>query len=125
MTALVVKVLSLVAERQIVPFGEKGRSAQTVPLEHIRHPVSYLLSVQEADGSFGDPNPVLHRGVLVISIGYMLECANTYKSIKWVNKFDLTAKLSPIFNIGWRRPKSIHDGFYNTGTLPLPSISAF
>lgn len=100
MTALVVKVLSLVAERQIVTFGQQGRRARTVPLEHIRHPVSYLLSVQEADGSFGDPNPVLHRGVLVIPIGYMLECANTQKSIKCGNKLNgsnLTAKLSLYF----------------------------
>lgn len=77
MTALVVKVLSLVAERQTVAFGQQGRNARAVPLEEIRHPVSYLLSAQETDGSFGDPNPVLHRGVLVIAIGYMLEHAYT------------------------------------------------
>ncbi|XP_051262420.1 complement C4 [Dicentrarchus labrax] len=63
-TALVVKVLSLVAERQIVAFGQQGRRAQFVPEEEIRRPVSYLLSVQKGDGSFTDPQPVLHRGIL-------------------------------------------------------------
>lgn len=67
MTALIVKVLSLVAERQTFALGQQGRTARVVPVEEIRHPVSYLLSVQENDGSFGDPNPVLHRGVLVIA----------------------------------------------------------
>ncbi|XP_074510063.1 complement C4-B [Sebastes fasciatus] len=63
-TALVVKVLSLVAQRQIVAFGQQGRNARVVPEEQIRVSVSYLLSVQKTDGSFGDPHPVLHRGVL-------------------------------------------------------------
>ncbi|XP_029307472.1 complement C4-B [Cottoperca gobio] len=63
-TALVVKVLSLVAQRQTETFGQQGRKAKVVPAEEIRHSVSYLLSVQTADGSFSDPHPVLHRGVL-------------------------------------------------------------
>ncbi|XP_070691097.1 complement C4-B [Pempheris klunzingeri] len=63
-TALVVKVLSLVAQRQIVTFGQQGRRVRVVPMEEIRRPVSHLLSVQKADGSFSDPQPVLHRGVL-------------------------------------------------------------
>ncbi|XP_038567629.1 complement C4-B-like [Micropterus salmoides] len=63
-TALVVKVLSLVAARQTAAFGVQGRKARVVPEEEIRRPVSYLLSVQKSDGSFGDPHPVLHRGVL-------------------------------------------------------------
>ncbi|XP_033496481.2 complement C4-B [Epinephelus lanceolatus] len=63
-TALVVKVLSLVAQRQTVAFGQQGRKARVVPEEEIRQSVSYLLSVQKTDGSFSDPNPVLHRGVL-------------------------------------------------------------
>ncbi|XP_070767453.1 complement C4-B [Enoplosus armatus] len=63
-TALVVKVLSLVAQRQVVTFGVQGRRARVVPEEEIRRPVSYLLSEQNIDGSFTDPHPVLHRGVL-------------------------------------------------------------
>ena len=59
------KVFSLVAQRQTAAVGEQGRRAKVVPEEEIRHPVSYLLTVQKTDGSFSDPNPVLHRGVLV------------------------------------------------------------
>lgn len=64
-TALVVKVLSLVAQRQAVAVGLQGRIARVVPAEEIMHSVNYLLSVQKADGSFSDPHPVLHRQVLV------------------------------------------------------------
>ncbi|KAI3360945.1 hypothetical protein L3Q82_013149, partial [Scortum barcoo] len=63
-TALVVKVLSLVAQRQIAAFGVQGRRPRVVPEEEIRQPVQYLLTVQQSDGSFRDPQPVLHRGVL-------------------------------------------------------------
>ncbi|XP_039974312.1 complement C4-B isoform X2 [Xiphias gladius] len=63
-TALVVKVLSLVAQRQAVAVGLQGRIARVVPAEEIMHSVNYLLSVQKADGSFSDPHPVLHRQVL-------------------------------------------------------------
>ena len=65
MTALVVKVLSLVAERQVVALGQQGRRARVVPYEEIRRPVRFLLSVQKDDGSIGDPHPVMHRNVLV------------------------------------------------------------
>ncbi|KAI9536511.1 hypothetical protein NQZ68_032306 [Dissostichus eleginoides] len=63
-TALVVKVLSLVGQRQTVAFGQQGRKARVVPAEKIRHSVRYLLSVQNTDGSYRDPHPVLHKGVL-------------------------------------------------------------
>ncbi|XP_054903924.1 complement C4-B [Poeciliopsis prolifica] len=63
-TALVVKVLSLVAERQTDGHGEQGRLLKVVPEEEIHHPVRYLMSVQQSDGSFRDPEPVLHRNVL-------------------------------------------------------------
>ncbi|KAF3691807.1 Complement C4 Complement C4 beta chain [Channa argus] len=63
MTAHVVKVLSMVAERQSVAFGAQGRKARIVPEEEIRIPVRYLLSAQKADGSFSDPHPVLHRAL--------------------------------------------------------------
>lgn len=62
-TALVVKILSLVAQRQT--FGQQGRAAKVVPEEEITHSVRYLLSVQKNDGSFSDQHPVLHRNVLV------------------------------------------------------------
>ncbi|KAJ4930608.1 hypothetical protein JOQ06_024917 [Pogonophryne albipinna] len=63
-TAYVVKVLSLVGQRQTMAFGQQGRKARVVPEEEIRHSVRYLLSVQNTDGSYHDPNPVLHTGVL-------------------------------------------------------------
>uniref|UniRef100_A0A3B5QKN4 Complement C4B (Chido/Rodgers blood group) n=1 Tax=Xiphophorus maculatus TaxID=8083 RepID=A0A3B5QKN4_XIPMA len=63
-TALVVKVLSLVAERQTDGQGARGRLLKVVPEEEIHHPVRYLMSVQQSDGSFRDPEPVLHRHVL-------------------------------------------------------------
>ncbi|XP_015258224.1 PREDICTED: complement C4-B-like [Cyprinodon variegatus] len=63
-TALVVKILSLIAELQTYDHGVKGRELNVIPLQKINQPVSYLLSVQQHDGSFRDPNPVLHRGVL-------------------------------------------------------------
>ncbi|CAK6960493.1 complement C4-B isoform X1 [Scomber scombrus] len=63
-TALAVKFLSLLAERQIVAVGQQGRSARVVAYEEIREPVQYLLSVQNNDGSFSDPQPVLHKGIL-------------------------------------------------------------
>lgn len=71
MTALVVKVLSLIAERQVVAIGQQGRKAKIVPFHEIRHSVRFLLSVQEADGSFGDPHPVVHIGDLVNAAPYL------------------------------------------------------
>ncbi len=68
MTALVVKVLSLIAERQTVAAGQQGRQARVVPYEDIRHPVSFLLTAQKNDGSYGDVHPVLHIGILVTSL---------------------------------------------------------
>ncbi|CAJ1061688.1 complement C4-B isoform X2 [Xyrichtys novacula] len=63
-TALVVKVFSLVAQRQSQSFGQQTRVANVVPVEEIRQPVRFLLSKQRNDGSFTDPHQVLHRGVL-------------------------------------------------------------
>uniref|UniRef100_A0A7N6AWB9 Complement 4B (Chido blood group) n=1 Tax=Anabas testudineus TaxID=64144 RepID=A0A7N6AWB9_ANATE len=65
LTAYVLKVLAMVAERQKVSFGAQGRKAVILPEEQISHTVSYLLSVQNTHGSFTDQFPVLHRGVLV------------------------------------------------------------
>uniref|UniRef100_UPI003AB09B23 complement C4-B n=1 Tax=Centroberyx gerrardi TaxID=166262 RepID=UPI003AB09B23 len=59
LTGLVVKVLSLLAERQAVITGQ--RQAKVVSEEEISHSVRYLLSVQNDDGSFTDPHPVIHN----------------------------------------------------------------
>lgn len=68
-TALVVKIFSLVAQRQTAVFGLQGRINKVVPEINIRKPVKYLLKIQNTqDGSFSDPNPVIHRGVLVTSL---------------------------------------------------------
>ncbi|XP_062322694.1 complement C4-B isoform X2 [Osmerus eperlanus] len=65
LTGLVVKVLSLVAERQALVSGEKGRitRVQVVSHDDITVSVQYLLSKQNDDGSFIDPNPVYHREI--------------------------------------------------------------
>ncbi|XP_031154830.1 complement C4-B [Sander lucioperca] len=63
-TALIVKVLSLVAQRQTMTFEKKEWNAWVVPEDEIRHSVRYLLSVQNSDGSFSDPHRVLRRRVL-------------------------------------------------------------
>ncbi|KAM8735978.1 complement C4-B [Acanthopagrus schlegelii] len=64
LTALVVKVLSMVAERQAVVSGQQDRNARIVPEDEIRHSVRYLLSVQESDGTYRETQRMLHRGVL-------------------------------------------------------------
>ncbi|KAL0985509.1 hypothetical protein UPYG_G00157810 [Umbra pygmaea] len=61
LTGLVVKVMSLVAERQREGGRETGRQATVVDQKDISHSVKYLLDKQEKDGSFIDPNPVIHR----------------------------------------------------------------
>jgi len=66
-TALVVKILSLIAERQTAVFGPQSRNADEVPRAEIQQSVNYLLSQQQSDGSFPDPNPFLHRYILVTS----------------------------------------------------------
>ncbi|CAL8286667.1 unnamed protein product [Merluccius merluccius] len=63
LTALIVKVLSLLAERQSVGVGQRGHMGRDVTNEDISHSVRFLLSVQKPDGSFTDPNPVLDRSL--------------------------------------------------------------
>ncbi|KAM7383630.1 hypothetical protein PAMP_003265 [Pampus punctatissimus] len=63
LTALVVRVLSLVAERQTVSFGPQGRRSW-INTQEIMKPVRYLVRIQNVDGSFSDAHPVLHRNVL-------------------------------------------------------------
>ncbi|KAL7875318.1 hypothetical protein SRHO_G00062880 [Serrasalmus rhombeus] len=57
LTALVVKVLSLVAECELVANGDQ----QIVSQLEIQRPVNYLINKQNSDGSFSDPHPVIHR----------------------------------------------------------------
>ncbi|KAM3614252.1 uncharacterized protein V6R79_011677 [Siganus canaliculatus] len=64
LTALVVKVLSLVAERQKAVVGQQTRRGRTVPEDEIRHSVRFLLTAQDTDGSFLETQRVLHRGTL-------------------------------------------------------------
>lgn len=71
MTALVVKVISMIAERQQMVVGQQGRIARVVPLSQIQHSVRFLLSGQQGDGSFGDPHQVLHRGIMVFMTIYI------------------------------------------------------
>uniref|UniRef100_A0A671R434 Complement C4-like n=1 Tax=Sinocyclocheilus anshuiensis TaxID=1608454 RepID=A0A671R434_9TELE len=61
LTALVVKVLSLVAERQIETLEQQGTTEKMISQEDIRHAVTYLIKTQSSDGSFTDANPVYHR----------------------------------------------------------------
>ncbi|TSK34711.1 Complement C4 [Bagarius yarrelli] len=57
LTALVVKVLSLVAECEM-SFSE---DKQIISQLEIRDSVNYLVNKQGEDGSFTDPHPVIHR----------------------------------------------------------------
>uniref|UniRef100_A0A8C1U1I6 Complement 4B (Chido blood group) n=1 Tax=Cyprinus carpio TaxID=7962 RepID=A0A8C1U1I6_CYPCA len=61
LTALVVKVLSLVAERQIETLEQQGTTEKMISQMDIRHAVTYLIKTQSSDGSFTDTNPVIHR----------------------------------------------------------------
>uniref|UniRef100_A0A3B1JUU4 Complement C4B (Chido/Rodgers blood group) n=1 Tax=Astyanax mexicanus TaxID=7994 RepID=A0A3B1JUU4_ASTMX len=57
LTALVVKVLSLVAECELSTKSQQ----QIVSQKEIRDSVKYLIKTQNKDGSFSDPHPVIHR----------------------------------------------------------------
>ncbi|XP_060777748.1 complement C4-B isoform X2 [Neoarius graeffei] len=57
LTALVVKVLSLVADCQLATTEDKEIVSQI----EIRKSVKYIIEQQQKDGSFTDPNPVIHR----------------------------------------------------------------
>lgn len=62
LTALVVKVLSLVADRQRAVEGEQGRREKVITEQDIQQSVAYLVDKQnKKDGSFSDPKPVIHR----------------------------------------------------------------
>lgn len=60
-----VKVLSLVAERQIETLEQQGTTEKIISQEDIRHTVTYLIKTQSSDGSFTDANPVYHREMQV------------------------------------------------------------
>ncbi|KAK3551289.1 hypothetical protein QTP70_013944 [Hemibagrus guttatus] len=57
LTALVVKVLSLVADCELAVTEDKMIVSQL----EIRNSVNYLITHQDEDGSFIDHNPVIHR----------------------------------------------------------------
>ncbi|XP_067305139.1 complement C4-B [Pseudorasbora parva] len=61
LTALVVKVLSIVADRQIETLEQHGTTERLISQEDIRQSVTYLVKKQSSDGSFTDANPVIHR----------------------------------------------------------------
>lgn len=61
-----VKVLSLVAERQIETKEQKGLTEKEISQEEIRKSVIYLINTQNSDGSFSDSNPVIHREMQVL-----------------------------------------------------------
>ncbi|XP_039530527.1 complement C4-B [Pimephales promelas] len=61
LTALVVKVLSIVADRQIETLEQQGKTERLISQEDIRQAVTYLIGTQSSDGSFTDANPVIHR----------------------------------------------------------------
>lgn len=61
LTALVVKVLSLVAERQEATLRQRGSPEKIVSEKDISVSVKYLMGQQNKDGSFTDPHPVIHR----------------------------------------------------------------
>ncbi|XP_073728066.1 complement C4-B isoform X2 [Misgurnus anguillicaudatus] len=61
LTALVVKVLSLVADRQIETREQQGTAEKDISNRDIQQAVNYLIETQNPDGSFTDPKPVIHR----------------------------------------------------------------
>lgn len=82
-----VKVLSMIAERQVLAIGQQGRRAKLVPFHEIRHSVSYLLSVQKNDGSFGDSHPVVYLEVLVIEAPYLFSYRLTPIGLNYICVF--------------------------------------
>lgn len=66
LTALVVKVLSLVADRQIETKQQRGVTEKEISQQEIRKSVMYLIKTQNSDGSFSDSNPVIHREMQVL-----------------------------------------------------------
>ncbi|XP_056448292.1 LOW QUALITY PROTEIN: complement C3-like [Gadus chalcogrammus] len=65
LTALVVKVLSLLADRQMAGRGgsPQGHIRRDVSNQDISTSVRFLMSVQKQDGSYSDPHPVYHREI--------------------------------------------------------------
>lgn len=98
--------------------GQQGRTARVVPLSEIKHSVGYLISVQKGDGSFGDPHPVLHRGLMVIMTVY-IKCIQAIRSGGVCSCSDSIVFVCLIPER--RGPQSFHDGFCNNCTLPINS----
>ncbi|XP_073703933.1 complement C4-B [Garra rufa] len=101
LTALVVKVLSLVAERQIETLEQQGSIEKMISQEDIRHAVTYLIKTQSSDGSFTDANPVYHRemqgGIGGVEQDASLTAFITiavYRSLPYLDKEAIDAKKS-------------------------------
>lgn len=99
MTALVVKVISMIAERQQMVMGQPRRIARVVPLSQIQHSVGYLLSVQQGDGSFGDPHPVLHRGLMVFQTIYMYKYIQATQTSDMCSHSNLTVFVRFVYRL--------------------------
>ncbi|XP_023820303.1 LOW QUALITY PROTEIN: complement C4 [Oryzias latipes] len=63
-TALVVKMLSLITERQSTAVGPNSQLLKVVPQKEITEPVEFLLSLQNSDGTFDDQHLMIHRYTL-------------------------------------------------------------
>lgn len=115
MTALIVKVLSMIAERQQFAIGEQGRVARVVPLSQIQQSVGYLLSVQQDDGSFDDPHPVLHRGMMVfMTMSKCIQAKPTSDMHRGSNSIIFVCLITD-----WRGQQTFHDGLCNNCTVSI------
>lgn len=65
MTAYIVKVLSMVGERQTAAFEPQSQVIDVAIEQDLNASVRYLLSLQQPDGSFIGSKLVLHRDVPV------------------------------------------------------------
>ena len=83
LTALVVKVLSLLADRQMAGRGggPQGHIGRDVSNQDISTSVRFLMSVKKQDGSYSDPHPVYHREM---DVGWFQEHTHT-----WLVKGDI------------------------------------
>ncbi|XP_023155190.2 complement C4-B [Amphiprion ocellaris] len=96
LSAFLVKVLSMGAQRQTAALGQQGRRFTDAPQEQIRHSVRHLLSVQKADGSFTDPAPVLHRGILTGKDKHVSMTAFVTIALHWSLEFVPAEDLSNV-----------------------------
>ncbi|KAK7886647.1 hypothetical protein WMY93_026268 [Mugilogobius chulae] len=65
LTSHVVKVLSMLGKQQLIIYGPAGREKINTLQQELKEGVKYLSSKQEADGSFKDAYPLMHRNYLI------------------------------------------------------------